>query len=162
MNQGEHMETTTKINKFTNLQYWFKEYQKDHTTQGNIRTHYIGVPAVTLSLLGLLNPISFNIGTSSVTATMILLLVAMLWYVILDVKLAALIAIPMATLYYMASLISFEIHVVIHIISWALQLIGHYKYEGKSPSFFKSLPQLLIGPIFIYCKAIDYNWRKKG
>lgn len=158
------MSTTAKtenVNKLTNLQYWFMQYKKDHMTEGNIKTHYIGVPGVTISLLGFLNELSFSAGATTITASMILFAFAMLWYVILDKKLAAIVLLPMLGIYYASTLISLKWHVGIHLVSWFFQLLGHYKYEGRSPAFFKSLPQLLIGPIFIFAKAINYEWNKR-
>jgi uncharacterized membrane protein YGL010W len=147
------------VNK-NSVKYWFTAYLKDHSTLGNIRTHYIGVPAVTLSLVGLLNEISFNIGTLPMSIGLMLIIFSMVWYFILDFKLASLILFPIALTYYAATLISFKAHIAIQVLAWVLQLLGHYKYEGKSPAFFKSLPQLLIGPLFIFAKSINYNWRK--
>lgn len=157
----ESVQTPANINKLTNLQYWFMEYKKDHMTEGNIKTHYVGVPFVTFSLIGLLNELTFKLANTPLSASMILVAIGMLWYLLLDFKLAALIALPMFALYFGSLLVSFEAHIALHIIGWVFQLLGHYKYEGRSPAFFKSLPQLLIGPIFIFAKTINYNWNKK-
>lgn len=155
------VQAPANINKLTNLQYWFMEYKKDHMTEGNIKTHYIGVPVVTLSLIGLLNEVTFKLAGTPLSASMILVAIGMLWYLLLDFKLASLIALPMFALYFGSLLISFKAHIALHIVGWVFQLLGHYKYEGRSPAFFKSLPQLLIGPIFIFAKTINYNWNKK-
>ncbi len=153
------MEAT--INKANNLKYWFREYLKDHSTQGNIRTHYFGVPVVTLSLIGLLdNWISLTIANNTIGAGLILVVLSLVWYLVLDKKLAFLIAPVLLALYYLSTLISYQAHIALQVIGWVFQLLGHYKYEGKSPAFFKSLPQLLIGPLFIYAKAIKYDWKK--
>ena len=157
----ESIQNVNEVNKFTNLQYWFMEYTKDHMTIGNVRTHYIGVPVVTFSLLGMLNPLTFTMMNTTISASMILLAIGMLWYLVLYYKLAALIALPMFALYFGALLLPLKWHVGLHLIGWFFQLLGHYKYEGRSPAFFKSLPQLLIGPIFIFAKTINYQWNKK-
>jgi uncharacterized membrane protein YGL010W len=49
----------------------------------------------------------------------------------------------------------FKIYIIVFIIAWIGQFIGH-KIEGKKPSFFDDLKFLLIGPAwllsFIYNK----------
>lgn len=153
--------STENVNKLTDLQYWFMEYKKDHMTEGNIKTHYIGVPGVLISLLGILNELSFTVMNTTITVSMILFAIGMMWYLILDKKLALLVALPMLGVLYASTLISLKWHLIIHAISWFFQLLGHYKYEGRSPAFLKSLPQLLIGPIFIFAKTINYDWNKR-
>lgn len=151
------MEMTT-TNKLTNLKYWFREYTKDHTTQGNIRTHYVGIPTVTISLLGLLDHwISAPLAGGIIGGGAFLLVIAVAWYFILDKKLATLILPALIAIYALSTIISFEGHIVLQVIGWFFQLLGHYKFEGRSPSFFKSLPQMLIGPLFIYAKVIKYK-----
>lgn len=153
------MEAT--VNKFNNVQYWFREYLKDHATAGCVKTHYIGVPTVTISLLGMLDHwINIPYANAAIGGGLILLVLSFLWYVVLDKKLALLIAPALVATYYLSTLISFEAHIGLHIFGWVFQLVGHYKYEGRSPAFFKSLPQLLIGPFFIFAKAIKYDWKK--
>ena len=43
---------------------------------------------------------------------------------------------------------SWIIYLVVFIITWILQFIGH-KIEGKKPSFLKDLQFLLVGPIWL-------------
>lgn len=40
-------------------------------------------------------------------------------------------------------------HIVLFFSGWALQFVGHIVFEKKSPSFFKNLIHLLIGPLYI-------------
>ena len=47
--------------------------------------------------------------------------------------------------------------ILIFIISWILQFIGH-KIEGKKPSFIKDIQFLLIGPAWL----LGYIYRKQG
>ena len=148
----------TSTNKLTDLKYWFREYTKDHTTQGNIRTHYVGIPTVTISLLGLLDQwISVPLAGGGIGGGAILLVIAIAWYFILDKKLATLILPALIVVYALSTVISYEAHIALQVIGWFFQLLGHYKFEGRSPSLFKSLPQMLIGPFFIYAKVIKYK-----
>ena len=147
-----------KVNKLTNLDYWFNEYLRDHTSPGNIKTHYWGIPIVTVSLVGLLNQwISIPAGDVTIGGGLILMLIAMTWYFILDSKLALFFIIPFIVIYFAALNISYQLHIVLQILGWFLQLLGHYKYEGRIPAFLKSMPQLLIGPLFLFAKVIKYG-----
>lgn len=158
------MTTQTKtVNKLTDLQYWFMAYKADHMTEGNIKTHYFGVPTVTVSLLGLLDYwIQIPMAGAALGGGALLLAIAYCWFLLLDKKLALLILPALAVVYYTATLMSLKALVATQIIGWIFQLLGHYKYEGRSPAFFKSLPQLLIGPFFIFAKAINYDWNKRN
>jgi uncharacterized membrane protein YGL010W len=150
------------VNKLTNLKYWFNEYLKDHTTEGNIKAHYIGLPTVTISLLGLLDIwIQIPLENTNIGGGLILLIIALAWYIVLDTKLAALIVIPIGALYFLSTKMSLQAHIAVQVIGWLFQLFGHYKFEGKSPAFFKSLPQLLIGPFFMFAKIINYDWKNR-
>jgi uncharacterized membrane protein YGL010W len=38
---------------------------------------------------------------------------------------------------------------------WALQFLGHYGYEKKSPSFFSDPRYLLVGPVWVLIEALQ-------
>lgn len=38
---------------------------------------------------------------------------------------------------------------------WALQFLGHYGYEKKSPSFFQDPRYLLVGPIWVLLEVLQ-------
>ena len=46
-------------------------------------------------------------------------------------------------------------YIVIFIISWIGQFIGH-KIEGKKPSFFQDLQFLLIGPLWLLAQFYQF------
>jgi uncharacterized membrane protein YGL010W len=50
-----------------------------------------------------------------------------------------------------------QICVIIFVVAWIFQFIGH-KIEGKKPSFFKDLQFLLIGPIWL----LHFIFKKVG
>jgi len=49
------------------------------------------------------------------------------------------------------------IAVIVFVISWILQFIGH-KIEGKKPSFLKDLQFLLIGPLWVFVGNNFVRW----
>ncbi|WP_291074819.1 MULTISPECIES: Mpo1-like protein [unclassified Empedobacter] len=52
---------------------------------------------------------------------------------------------------------SWLVYLVVFIITWLLQFVGH-KIEGKKPSFLKDLQFLLVGPIWL----LGFILRKVG
>ncbi|MBW3566999.1 MAG: DUF962 domain-containing protein [Proteobacteria bacterium] len=145
---------------------WFDEYGESHRNRTNKIIHWICVPAIMFSLVGLLwslpRPEIFvevspwlNWGTLFVAA-------AMTWYVFLSWPLAlGMIFVSVAVLrgnHALAQLDMplWQISLGIFVVAWIGQFIGH-RIEGKKPSFFKDIQFLLIGPVwllgFIYRKA---------
>lgn len=47
----------------------------------------------------------------------------------------------------------FKINLIIFVISWIFQFVGH-KIEGKKPSFIEDLLFLLVGPVWVFYPII--------
>jgi len=145
---------------------WLREYGESHQNKTNKTIHWICVPLIMFSLVGLLWSIPipeiftrinflFNYGT-------LFMILALLYYLTLSVRLAIGMLIMVTGLiagnYYLAKIGSpplWVISLIIFVVAWIGQFIGHY-IEGKKPSFLKDLQFLLIGPLwllsFIYKK----------
>ena len=145
---------------------WFEEYGESHRNRTNKIIHWICVPAIMFSLVGLLwslpRPGIFvdvspwlNWGTLFVAA-------AMVYYLLLSWSLASgMLLVSLMMLwgnFLLAGLNTplWQISLGIFVLAWIGQFIGH-RIEGKKPSFFKDIQFLLIGPVwllgFIYRKA---------
>jgi len=149
------------------IQDWLNEYGESHQNPINKLIHWICVPLIMLSLVGLLTliPNEFSINISSNTYVinwaMIFLFFASLYYFKLSKSLfIGMVLISFLLLYGVKCLDLLEtplwkLSLSIFIIAWIGQFIGH-KIEGIKPSFFKDLQFLLIGPAwllsFIYKK----------
>lgn len=140
---------------------WLNEYGESHKNKTNKIIHWICIPLIVFSLVGLLwiipTPEAFNVSPYLNWAT-IVLAAALLFYIRLSIPLfigfviiSALMVLGNAALYealsqsWMAHLI---VSVAIFVIAWIGQFIGH-NIEGKKPSFFKDLQFLLIGPAWL-------------
>lgn len=141
------------------LQAYFDEYAKYHRTLGNQLTHYIGIPLIVMSLLGLLAQLQF-IWTAPSTleivrldAGRLLWLGAAAFYFALDWKLAFPFSVIAILLYHAGATFSNSTLWTLFIIGWILQFIGHWAFEKRSPAFADNLLHLLIGPLWIYAKA---------
>ncbi len=140
------------------IQTWFEEYGESHVNSTNKAIHWLCVPAILFSILGIMAHFS--------TLLMALLIVlSLIFYARLDVVLAVAMA---ALMLVMAWLIYFlpvgvGFYIVVFILAWVGQFYGH-KIEGKKPSFFKDLQFLLIGPIWCmdaYLAKVLPKWQSR-
>lgn len=146
------------------IHQWLEDYGSSHRNPTNKLIHWICVPAIFFSIVGLLYAIPLPVGgvRSYISVAHVVLLLLIIYYLRLSPALAVgmlLIGIGCLWLWSLiaaTSLIIWQVAVVIFIVAWIGQFIGH-KIEGAKPSFFKDLQFLLIGPAwllsFIYKKA---------
>ena len=138
---------------------WLNEYSSYHLNATNKLIHWICVPLIMVSLLGLLWIIPMPGAVSDVSEwinlAMALFIIAMLFYLRLSVPLAigmaviaggALLGIRQMELH--NPTIVWKVCVLVFIVAWIGQFIGH-KIEGKKPAFFKDIQFLLVGPIWL-------------
>lgn len=145
---------------------WFREYGESHRNRTNKFIHWICVPAIVFSLIGLLwslpRPVVFAELSPWLNWGTLFIALAMLYYLVLSWQLAlGMIAVSALVIWGNHQLAQLEtplwqIALAIFIVAWIGQFIGH-RIEGKKPSFLKDIQFLLIGPIwllaFIYRQA---------
>lgn len=152
-----------------NAQQWFDDYAISHQNKTNQIIHFICVPIIFFSIIGLImsipnhflknllkleNPLIEN--WAFIAGIIILIFYAKLgfWHFInmLNMLLICLLGNVFISNYTNLLLCS----TITFIIAWIGQFYGH-KIEGKKPSFFKDLQFLLIGPLWIIKKLTDNN-----
>ena len=117
-----------------NLEQWLDEYSQSHQNSTNKRIHWLCVPAILFSLIG----VSWHLST-------------VLTIVLLAMMLSLVAVLPVGSSFYIA----------LFVVAWIGQFYGH-KVEGKKPSFFKDLQFLMIGPAWCvdaWMKKISPDWR---
>lgn len=139
------------------------EYGESHRNPTNKAVHWVCVPAIMFSLLGLLwnlpaGPLGLLPGLENVAWanwSVLLLLFASVYYLRLSIPLfVGMIFISLAMIYgnLKLSALGSSMHLAISLgvfgIAWVGQFIGH-KIEGKKPSFLKDLQFLLVGPAWL-------------
>ena len=149
-----------------NIYNWLDAYGESHQNPTNKKIHWVCVPLIMLTLLGLLSLIKLPLSIINIPINFshVLLVVALLFYLRLSISISfGMIIISFITLFIINRLeIIFPdinqllyLYISIFILSWIGQFIGH-KIEGKKPSFFEDIQFLLIGPAwllsFIYNK----------
>ena len=151
-----------------NIYDWLDAYGESHQNPTNKKIHWVCVPLIMLTLLGLLSliKIPLSIANMPINLSHILLVVALLFYLRLSVSISfGMIIISFITLFIINRLeIIFPdinqllyLYISIFVLSWIGQFIGH-KIEGKKPSFFEDIQFLLIGPAWL----LSFIYNKMG
>ena len=120
-------------------------YSESHRNPTNELIHFVCVPVIVFSLLGILWAIHPLLALAAVTAAM--------WYYFQLSKpfalgMLAMAGIMLALLAAMPAYAVLPLSIAIFVVAWIGQFVGH-KFEGKKPSFFDDLRFLLIGPLFV-------------
>lgn len=124
------------------IQEWFDEYSESHQDPTNKLMHWVCVPTIYFSIIGIL-------ANFSVLLAALVFVLALIFYARLDIVLAIAMAILTLVMAWMIWILpkGFGLYISLFILAWIGQFYGH-KVEGKKPSFFKDLQFLLIGPIW--------------
>lgn len=146
---------------------WFMEYGESHRNRVNKIIHWICVPAIVFSLVGLLwslpVPTAFAEYSPYANWGVIFIIVAMIYYMLLSFPLAlGMIIVSAGVIAGLKALAAlsmplWQISLGIFVAAWIGQFIGH-KIEGKKPSFFKDIQFLLIGPVWL----LGFIYRRLG
>ena len=147
-------------------QQWFDEYAVSHQNETNQFIHYICVPAIFFSVIGLLmsipttflenllglyNPLIENWAVVVGLFISIFYFRLGFWYFI---KMVLLILLSIIGNYWLSSFGNLAmISLAIFVLAWIGQFYGH-KVEGMKPSFIKDLQFLLIGPLWVIEKIV--------
>jgi len=136
------------------------EYGESHRNATNKLIHWICVPLIFWTILGFISYIPTPnmylkyFGFLSIASGIAIMLVTF-FYCRLSWRIALIMIFIMLIMEHFVSLInitfgkrSWMIYLVVFIITWILQFVGH-KIEGKKPSFLKDLQFLLIGPVWL-------------
>jgi uncharacterized membrane protein YGL010W len=145
-------------------QDWFDEYAVSHQNPTNQLVHYICVPLIFFSVIGLLmsiptgiledtlglyNPLIENWAMVITLFISIFYLRMGFWY-FLQMLFFILLAI-IGNFWLGNNVDLLWASLIIFVVAWIGQFWGH-KVEGKKPSFIKDLQFLLIGPLWVVQK----------
>lgn len=122
-------------------------YGESHQHPVNELIHFIAIPLIMLSLVGLLFSLHPYVAYVFVGASMVYY--ARLSAVFFVTMLAGS-ALVLALVHLMGDLV-LPVSAAIFVGAWVLQFVGH-KLEGKKPSFFEDLQYLWVGPLFVLSK----------
>ncbi|CAM3816264.1 Mpo1 family 2-hydroxy fatty acid dioxygenase [Rheinheimera salexigens] len=139
-------------------QQWFDEYGQSHNNGVNKAIHWLAVPIIYLTVLGLLwqIPMPFTLfAEQQITWSLVVAIPILMFYfnlsfsIGLGMTLFTALGVMLIRWYQLTFTTDvWLISILLFIVMWILQFIGH-KVEGKKPSFFQDLQFLLIGPAWL-------------
>lgn len=147
------------------------EYGASHQNETNKLIHWICVPAIFFSIVGLIASLPSGVVESFMGegnpyanwATVVLVLVT-IYYVSLSIPLSIGMVLFGLLCLFLARVLGnlnvaplWELSLGIFVVAWIGQFYGH-KVEGKKPSFFKDVQFLLIGPAWL----MHFVYKKLG
>lgn len=142
-----HTTTPTASDGTRQVDRLLAHYSESHRNPKNEFIHFIAIPLIMLSLLGMMLTLHPYLAYAFIAASMVYYLrlslvffgAMILWSAILLVLVHAVgdLLLPLS--------------VGIFVGAWILQFVGH-KLEGKKPSFFEDIQYLWVGPLFVLSK----------
>jgi len=141
---------------------WLTAYGASHQDPVNKLIHWICVPAIVFSLIGLLwalpVPAAFADISPALNWAVLFAMAAVVYYFLMSVSLAIGATLVLTLLLLLAARLDelaaplWAISLVVFVVAWIGQFIGH-RIEGKKPSFFEDLQFLMIGPLWLLAAA---------
>jgi uncharacterized membrane protein YGL010W len=139
-----------------------QEYGESHQNHTNKMIHWICVPLIFFSIVGLIAAIPsgglqkfMGEGNPYANWATVLMSLVLIYYVTLSIPLSIGMALFGLLCLVLANFIGqsnfaplWAVCLVIFFLAWVGQFYGH-KVEGKKPSFFKDVQFLLIGPAWL-------------
>jgi len=137
------------------------EYGESHQNKTNKAIHWICVPLIFFSIVGLIASIPSGIvqtilgeGNPYANWATVALIVVTIYYISLSIPLSIGMVLFALLCLFIARIIAstgsplWIVSIVVFVLAWIGQFYGH-KVEGKKPSFFKDIQFLLIGPAWL-------------
>jgi uncharacterized membrane protein YGL010W len=147
------------------VEQWLQEYGESHRNATNKTLHWICVPVIVVSLIGLLwslpTPASWRELSPLLNWGSLFLFAGVLYYLAMSWSLAVGMALFVGLV--ILSIVGLQtlpwplwsVCLALFVAAWIGQFIGHH-YEGRRPSFFKDIQFLLIGPLWL----LSFIYRK--
>jgi len=133
-----------------NLQEKIAEFARYHQSFGNRVCHYIGIPLITIAVLGALASVDYTIILGERTIYFDLAIGLLIITLVYDLSLSPSIAVGIfiagLAAYVIAKQLSAFVLIGLFCVGWVMQLTGHRHFEHNSPAFSDNLLHLFIGP----------------
>ena len=148
------------------IQRWLAEYGESHQNETNKLIHWVCVPAIFFSIVGLLYAIKlpFIFSGHQLNVAFVILIFVLIYYFVLSKSLSVgmfLFALCCLWLcHYVEQVCVIKLWLfalIIFAAAWVGQFYGH-KVEGKKPSFLKDIQFLMIGPAWL----MSFIYKKLG
>jgi uncharacterized membrane protein YGL010W len=138
-----------------NIEEQMSFYAAYHQDARNKATHFIGVPAIILSLMIPLAWVRIDAGGVPLTGALVITAMLLIYYLVLDFALGLAMVAVMGALLWLGHQIAQSGTLqgwiwfsVLFVGGWILQLVGHV-FEGRKPALADNLFQIFVAPIFL-------------
>ncbi|MCH9685250.1 MAG: DUF962 domain-containing protein [Deltaproteobacteria bacterium] len=142
---------------------WLSEYGRSHQNPLNKAIHWVCIPLIVISLLGLLMAIPMPWDAAWFNPASVLLAFSVGYYALVSKRLALGMLVVGGAMYACAASLAmlpvplWVSSLAVFVGAWVAQFIGH-EIEGRKPSFLKDLQFLLIGPLWL----LGFIYRRLG
>jgi uncharacterized membrane protein YGL010W len=133
----------------------FAEYAEFHRDSRNKVFHFVGIPIIVGTLIGMLArwDLAF-VGNTGISAGHLLLALGTLVYAFLAPAMALPMLAAAGFLGAIGRALPLPAAAGLFVLGWVLQFVGHIRYEGRSPAFLKNGMHFLIGPLWVLESAM--------
>jgi uncharacterized membrane protein YGL010W len=148
------------------IHHWLSAYGESHQNETNKTIHWICVPVIFFSIVGLLFGIKFPytfLGIQLNVAIVLMLLLIGYYFSLsktlwIGMLLFGIICVLLCYLIEKSGIMPlWLLSVLLFVSAWVVQFYGH-KVEGKKPSFLKDIQFLMIGPAWL----MSFIYKKLG
>lgn len=144
-------------------------YTTYHRDLRNRATHFVGIPAIVVSILVVLALYRVSFAGFEVSFAVIVALSVLVLWVTLDRAIGLAMALFLVPCLLLAEWLAlnarettvWSVFAVFFVGGWLLQLLGHV-YEGRRPAMISNLFQALIGPMFLVAEVFFALGWKQG
>jgi uncharacterized membrane protein YGL010W len=141
------MNTSTVDTKDRKIDTLLTHYGSSHLNPTNEIIHFVAIPLIMLSIVGLMYALHPWVAYAFMAASMV-------YYARLSIIFLVAMVVWGALLFWVITLMGdkvWQTSLIIFVGAWIIQFIGH-KIEGKKPSFFEDIQYLWVGPLFVLSK----------
>jgi uncharacterized membrane protein YGL010W len=148
------------------IHQWLSAYGESHTNSTNKTIHWVCVPTIFFSIVGLLYGVGlpFQIAGIQLNLAMAIILLVVMYYFLLSKTLwigmlfFGLLCLLICYLFQTSGWMPlWKFCLLLFAAAWVAQFYGH-QIEGKKPSFLKDIQFLLIGPAWL----MSFIYKKMG
>lgn len=149
------------------INQWLDEYGESHQDETNKTIHWICVPTIFFTIVGLFYCIKLPIQLTpnlQLNVAIILILLVTFYYMALSktiwIGMLLFSLLCLGICYWVETYTSaplWLICIILFVLAWIGQFYGH-KVEGKKPSFLKDIQFLMIGPMWL----MSFIYKKMG
>jgi uncharacterized membrane protein YGL010W len=125
-------------------------YGESHRNPRNEQIHFVAIPLILVSLLGLMWAAHPWIAVAFAAASLVYYARLSLVFLL---AMAAVSALALLLVQAMGAWV-LPLSAGIFVAAWIAQFVGH-KIEGRKPSFFEDLQYLWVGPLFVLGKLFE-------